>query len=80
MQDQRNLAKWFNYIPSKHLPLNKTRCSRRNFSIGSTEEKFISLDTARQRKIFLGTRAERNKEANQKCIFDEYFKSEFLIM
>jgi len=42
---------------SMHRPLNKTFCSIRNFSIGSTEEKLISLDTARHRRTLLGTLA-----------------------
>lgn len=39
------------------LTLNNTFCSNLNFSIGSTEEKFISLEIARHFKIFLGTLA-----------------------
>lgn len=44
-------------LPSRHLSLNKTRCSKRNLFICSSEEKLISRDTARHRRIFLGTRA-----------------------
>lgn len=46
-----------NFKPSKHLPLKSTRCSSRNFSIGSTDVKLISRDTARQLRILFGTRA-----------------------
>lgn len=42
---------------SRHCPLKKTFCSRRNFSICSAEEKFSSRDTALHLRIFLGTRA-----------------------
>lgn len=37
--------------------LNNIFCSSLNFSIGSTDEKFISLDTALHFNISLGTRA-----------------------
>lgn len=41
-------------LPSKHLPLNKIFCSRRNFSSGSTDEKLSSLETALHFSIVLG--------------------------
>ena len=37
--------------------LNNIFCSKRNFFICSTDEKFISLETARHFKIFFGTLA-----------------------
>lgn len=45
------------YKPSRHRPLKNTRCSRRNFSIGSADVKFISRDTARHFNMDFGTRA-----------------------
>ena len=48
-------------LPSKHLPLNNTFCSRRNFSMDSLEEKFISRETALHFNIFFGTRAAKEK-------------------
>jgi hypothetical protein len=40
-----------------YTTLNNIFCSSLNFSIGSTEEKLISLDTARHFSTFLGTLA-----------------------
>lgn len=42
---------------SRQWPLKRSFCSNLNRSSGSAELKFISLDTARQRSILLGTRA-----------------------
>ena len=56
------LAYCSNYkLPSKHLSLNNTLCSNRNFSINSLEEKLISRDTALHFNIFLVTRARKGK-------------------
>jgi hypothetical protein len=40
-----------------YVTLNNIFCSSLNFSMGSTEEKFISRDTARHFSTLLGTRA-----------------------
>ena len=48
-----NSDKWDNSF----LTLKSTFCSNRKFSRGSTEEKFISLDTARQLRMCFGTLA-----------------------
>jgi hypothetical protein len=50
--------------------LKRTFCSRRKFSRGSIEEKLISLDTALQFKILLGTLASCSTsgwDLKQKC-------------
>ena len=49
------------HLPSRHFPLNKTLCSKRNFDISSFDVKFISLDTALHLSIFLGTLAAKKK-------------------
>ena len=46
----------WNTIKKERIILD-TFCSNRNFSIGSMDEKLISLDTARHLSIFFGTRA-----------------------
>lgn len=48
-------------LPSKHLPLNKIFCSKRNFSKLSTDEKFISRETDLHFKIALGRCADRRE-------------------
>lgn len=52
--------------PSRHWPLKRTFCSKRNFSSFSDEEKLSSLDTALHFRIFLGTRARREKSDSPK--------------
>ena len=46
-----------NTVLSLKIQCNLTFCSSRNFSIGSIEEKLISLDTAAHFNIFFGTLA-----------------------
>lgn len=44
--------------------LNNTFCCSRSFSMGSTDEKLISLDTALHFKIFFGTLASCSLSGN----------------
>ncbi len=59
--------------------LKRTFCSSRKFSRGSIEEKLISLETALQFKILLGTRASCStsgwdlKQSVKKHIIDYFF-------
>lgn len=50
-------SQWNVYINKLQVTLNNIFCSSLNFSMGSTEEKFISRDTARHFSTFFGTRA-----------------------
>ena len=49
-------------LPSIGLPLNWTLCSSLKLASCSREEKLISRDTALHFRIFLGTRAEGERE------------------
>lgn len=46
------------------ITLNKIFCSNLSFSIGSTEEKLISLETALHLRIFFGTLASCSLSGN----------------
>lgn len=60
-------------LPSRHWPLNKTFCSRRNFSSFSDEEKFSSRETALHFKIFLGTRAGSRRTREEMAVTSAAF-------
>lgn len=50
------------YLP---LTLNNTFCCNLSFSMGSTDEKLISLDTALHFNIFFGTLASCSLSGNE---------------
>lgn len=58
------------YINKLRVTLNNIFCSSLNFSMGSTEEKFISRDTARHFSTLFGTRASCSISGTdlEKCI------------
>ena len=53
-------------LPSIGLPLNWTLCSSLKLASCSREEKLISRDTALHFRIFLGTRAEGERERERR--------------
>lgn len=67
-----------NYLLQTFLPmpythtLNSTFCCNLSFSMGSTDEKFISLDTARHFNIFFGTLASCSLSGND--LIKRYYK------
>ncbi|KAE9544333.1 hypothetical protein AGLY_001512 [Aphis glycines] len=65
--------------PYNTQTLNSTFCCNLSFSIGSTEEKFISLDTALHFNIFFGTLASCSLSEHTNLIYiiidQRYFES-----